>query len=83
MKGYGQFCPVAKTAEIFAQRWTPLVVRELCFGPRRFTEIHMGVRARSRALRGPGRAELEAAGVVATSRSPRASSTASRRPDGR
>jgi hypothetical protein len=24
--GYGQFCPVAKASEIFATRWTPLVV---------------------------------------------------------
>src|SRR5262245_55479602 len=24
MKGYGQFCPVAKGAEVFAERWTPL-----------------------------------------------------------
>ncbi|MBJ7411357.1 MAG: transcriptional regulator [Phenylobacterium sp.] len=66
MKGYGQFCPVAKTAEIFAQRWTPLVVRELCFGPRRFTEIHSGVPLMSRALLVQRLTELEEAGVVAT-----------------
>ena len=29
MKGYGQFCPVAKGAEVIAERWTPLVLREL------------------------------------------------------
>ena len=29
MKGYGQFCPVAVAAEVFAERWTPLIVREL------------------------------------------------------
>lgn len=28
-KGYGQFCPVAKAAEVVAERWTPLVLREL------------------------------------------------------
>lgn len=66
MKGYGQFCPVAKTAEIFAQRWTPLVVRELCFGPRRFNEVHSGVPLMSRALLVQRLAELEEAGVVAT-----------------
>ena len=32
MKGYGQFCPVAKGAEVFAERWTPLVLRELLCG---------------------------------------------------
>jgi hypothetical protein len=24
---YGQFCPVAMGAEIFAERWTPLILR--------------------------------------------------------
>lgn len=66
MKGYGQFCPVAKTAEVFAQRWTPLIVRELCFGARRFTEIHSGVPLMSRALLVQRLGELEEAGVVAT-----------------
>lgn len=66
MKGYGQFCPVAKTAEIFAQRWTPLIVRELCFGPKRFTEVHGGVPLMSRALLVQRLGELEEAGVVAT-----------------
>jgi len=27
MKGYGQFCPVAKAAEILTERWTLLVLR--------------------------------------------------------
>lgn len=66
MKGYGQFCPVAKTAEIFAQRWTPLIIRELCFGPRRFNEVHSGVPLMSRALLVQRLGELEEAGVVAT-----------------
>jgi DNA-binding HxlR family transcriptional regulator len=66
MKGYGQFCPVAKTAEIFAQRWTPLVVRELCFGPKRFNEVHAGVPLMSRALLVQRLAELDEAGVIAT-----------------
>ena len=38
MKTYGQLCPVAKAAEIFAQRWTPLIIRELLMGSRRFSE---------------------------------------------
>ena len=32
MRGYGQFCPVAKACEIFGERWTPLILRELIFG---------------------------------------------------
>ena len=38
MKTYGQFSPVAKAAEIFAQRWTPLIMRELLIGIRRLRE---------------------------------------------
>ena len=26
--GYGQFCPVAVASEIFAERWTPIILRE-------------------------------------------------------
>ena len=37
--GYGQFCPIAKASEIFASRWTPLMLRELMAGMRSFTAI--------------------------------------------
>jgi len=36
---YGQFCPVAKTAEIFGDRWSPLIIRELCYGPRSYGDF--------------------------------------------
>jgi DNA-binding HxlR family transcriptional regulator len=63
-RGYGQFCPVAKAAEVFAQRWTPLIARELCFGPRRFTEIHGAMPLMSRSLLARRLDELEHAGVI-------------------
>ena len=37
MSGYGQFCPIAKAAQILAERWTPLVLRELICGSTRST----------------------------------------------
>lgn len=43
MSGYGQFCPVAKAAEIFAQRWTPLIIRELLMGSHRFNDLTRGL----------------------------------------
>lgn len=43
MLTYGQFCPVALGAEIFAERWTPLILRELLMGGRRFGDIQRGV----------------------------------------
>src|SRR5262245_38176136 len=43
MPSYGQFCPVAKAAEVFAERWTPLIVRELLRGSLRFSDLQRGV----------------------------------------
>jgi len=63
-KGYGQFCPVAKAAEIVAERWTPLVLRELIEGSRRFNEIRRGVPLMSSALLSRRLKELEDAGVI-------------------
>src|SRR5581483_12457086 len=64
MRGYGQFCPVARACEVFAARWTPLILRELLAGSRRFAELHRGIPLMSRALLVRRLAELEAAGVV-------------------
>jgi DNA-binding HxlR family transcriptional regulator len=50
MRGYRQFCPVAKAAEILTERWTPLVLRELLFGSRRFNDLRRGVPLMSPAL---------------------------------
>lgn len=50
MRGYGQFCPVAKAAEVFAERWTPLVLRELLCGSAHFSDLHRGVPLMSRSL---------------------------------
>ncbi len=64
MRGYGQFCPVAKAAEIVAERWTPLVLRELLCGSRRFADLHRGVPLMSRALLAQRLRQLEDAGII-------------------
>lgn len=64
MKTYGQFCPVAKAAEIFAQRWTPLIIRELLMGSRRFSELEYGMPRIPRSLLTQRLRALEDAGVV-------------------
>jgi DNA-binding HxlR family transcriptional regulator len=66
MKGYGQFCPVAKACEIVAERWTPLVLRELLCGSTRFSELQHGVPLMSRTLLAQRLRALEDAGVVAS-----------------
>ena len=62
--GYGQFCTVARGAEVLCERWTPLVVRELMCGSRRFNDLHRGVPRMSTSLLARRLQTLEAAGVV-------------------
>jgi DNA-binding HxlR family transcriptional regulator len=64
MRSYGQFCPVAKAAEILAERWTPLIVRELLTGSHRFNEIQQGVPRIPRSLLVQRLRSLERAGLV-------------------
>jgi DNA-binding HxlR family transcriptional regulator len=40
---YGQFCPVAKAAEILGERWTILILREMLVGTTRFTDLQRGL----------------------------------------
>ena len=62
--GYGQFCPIAKATEVFATRWTPLVLRELLSGVTRFNDIHHGVPLMSRALLAERLRQMEFEGLV-------------------
>lgn len=64
MRGYGQFCPIAKAAELFCERWTALVIRNLAAGAHRFNAIHRGVPHMSATLLSQRLKQLEAEGVV-------------------
>lgn len=64
MKGYSQFCPVAKGAEIFNERWTPLIIREMMCGSRRFNDLKRGNPMMSPSLLSQRLKFLEQAGVV-------------------
>jgi DNA-binding HxlR family transcriptional regulator len=61
---YGQFCPVAKAAEILTERWTPLIVRELLMGSRRFNEVQQGVPRAPRSLLVQRLRALERVGII-------------------
>lgn len=37
-------CPVARTAEIMGNKWTPLIVRDLADGQKRFSELERSLR---------------------------------------
>jgi DNA-binding HxlR family transcriptional regulator len=64
MDGYGQYCPLAKGAEVFAERWIPLILRELLRGSTTFNDIHRGVPRISRSLLSSRLRKLEACGVL-------------------
>lgn len=64
MSGYGQFCPVAKASEIFAQRWTPLIIRELLLGSHRFSDLTNGLSQIPRSVLSQRLRSLEHQGIV-------------------
>jgi DNA-binding HxlR family transcriptional regulator len=64
VRAYGQFCPVARTAELFAERWTPIIVRNLLNGCRTFSEIRQGAPGIPTALLAQRLEILERAGIV-------------------
>jgi DNA-binding HxlR family transcriptional regulator len=64
MREYGQFCPIARGSEVLAERWTPIIVRNLLLGARTFNDIAAGAPGLSRALLVRRLRELERAGVI-------------------
>lgn len=70
MKSYQQYCPIARAAEIFAERWTPLIVRNLFMGCETFTEIRDGVPGIPRSLLSQRLAMLTREAVVETRKNP-------------
>jgi DNA-binding HxlR family transcriptional regulator/putative sterol carrier protein len=47
---YQQYCGAARALDVVGDRWTLLIVRELMFGPRRFTDLIDGLPGISRNL---------------------------------
>ena len=67
VRTYGQYCPIARGAEIFAERWTPLIIRNLYLGCGSFSEIPEGAPGLSRTLLSERLKQLERLGVVGSS----------------
>jgi len=72
MQKYQQYCPIARASQIVADRWTPLILRELLLGSHRFNDIERGLPGISRSLLASRLRDLEDAGVI--ERLPRAQS---------
>lgn len=64
MKTYGQYCPIARTSELLAERWTPLIIRNLLTGCRTFSEIRDGLPGIPTALLSQRLDMLERHGIV-------------------
>ncbi|HSK55948.1 MAG TPA: FAD-binding protein [Jiangellales bacterium] len=71
MRNYGQFCPIARGSEVLAERWTPIILRNLLLGCRTFNEIAAGAPGLSRALLTRRLRELQRAGVIEVRPKPR------------
>ncbi|MBT8415393.1 MAG: helix-turn-helix transcriptional regulator [Boseongicola sp.] len=61
---YGQFCPVAKSAEILGNTWSLLIIRELLLGSTRFSRLQKGMPRISPTVLNTRLKELEANGVI-------------------
>lgn len=59
-----QYCGAARALDIVGDRWTLLIVRELLFGPQRFTDLINGLPGISRNLLTERLRGLEADGIV-------------------
>jgi DNA-binding HxlR family transcriptional regulator len=64
MTKYGQFCPVAKSAEIVGNPWSLLIVRELLLGSCRFSLLQKGLPRISPTVLNTRLKELEEHGVL-------------------
>jgi DNA-binding HxlR family transcriptional regulator len=57
-------CPVAKTADIISNRWTPLILRDLEAGERRFSELARSLQGISPKTLSERLKRLEESGVI-------------------
>jgi DNA-binding HxlR family transcriptional regulator len=70
VRTYGQYCPIARASEVLAERWTPIILRNLLNGTTTFTELADGAPGLSRTLLTSRLRELERVGVVETTPHP-------------
>ena len=64
MKPYGHYCPIACSLGLVGERWTLLVVRELFYGPKRYTDLAAHLPGIGTNVLADRLKELESAGLV-------------------
>ena len=65
MTRYGQYCPIARAAELLGDRWTLLILREMVCGSHGFNELVRGLPRISRGVLTDRLRQLERNGLVA------------------
>ena len=70
MRTYGQYCPIARGSEVLAERWTPVILRNVLNGCRTFNDIADGAPGLSRTLLKQRLSALERAQLLTTSAKP-------------
>lgn len=63
-RSYDQACPVAHALDLVGERWTLLIVRDLLFGPLRFTDLRDGLPGLAPNLLSDRLRRLTAAGLI-------------------
>ncbi len=64
MRGYGQYCPLAKGAEVLGDRWTLLIIREMLHGVRHFSELERFLPGISKSVLAQRLRQLQRSGLV-------------------
>jgi DNA-binding HxlR family transcriptional regulator/putative sterol carrier protein len=70
MRSYRQFCPAARALDVVGERWSLLVIRELVFGPKRYTDLQDGLPGIGPNVLADRIRSLESAGLVRKRRLP-------------
>jgi DNA-binding HxlR family transcriptional regulator len=68
LRTYGDPCGIARALDAVGERWALLIVRELLFGPKRFTDLREGLMGASPNVLSQRLRELERAGILARRR---------------
>jgi len=63
-RSYGDACGIARALDVIGERWALMVVRELLLGPKRFTDLRVGLPHVSPDMLAQRLRDLEAAGIV-------------------
>jgi DNA-binding HxlR family transcriptional regulator len=64
VRNYGQYCPIARASEVLAERWTPIILRNLLNGASTFNEIAADAPGIPRSLLTTRLRGLERMGII-------------------